>query len=85
MMASVESNAADNSDGQTKNTEGQTEDADIQAGDTEKPLVEYTFEAGDFEGYNALLTVNGYQYPFALDFAADKMKLRVEPAAEEEI
>ena len=77
-IVSAKSNAADNSD-------GQTEDADSQADDTEKPLAEYAFETGDFEGYNALLAVNGYQYPFALDFAADKMKLRVDPAAEEEI
>lgn len=105
-IASAESNAADNSDGQTeaadsqtKNTDGQTEDTDSQtenadsqtedvdgqADDTEKPLAEYAFEAGDFDGYNALLTVNGYQYPFALDFAADKMELCVDPAAEEEI
>ena len=106
MMASAESNAADNTDGQTKDADNQekaadnqtenadsqakaaddqTEDADNQTKDAEKPLAEYAFEAGDFEGYNALLMVNGYQYPFALDFAADKMELRVDPAAEEEI
>lgn len=75
----------ENADSQAKAADDQTEDVDNQADDAEKPLAEYTFEAGDFDGYNALLTVNGYQYPFALDFAADKMKLRVDPAAEEEI
>ena len=75
----------ENADSQAKAADDQTEDVDNQADDAEKPLAEYAFEAGDFEGYNALLTVNGYQYPFALDFAADKMELRVDPAAEEEI
>ena len=75
----------ENADSQAKAADDQTEDVDNQADDAEKPLAEYAFEAGDFEGYNALLTVNGYQYPFALDFAADKMKLRVDPAAKEEI
>ncbi len=98
-IVSAENNAADNTDGQAKDADNQTKDADSQskaaddqtedvdgqADGTEKPLAEYAFEAGDFEGYNALLTVNGYQYPFALDFAADKMELRVDPAAEEEI
>ncbi|MGN0386662.1 MAG: hypothetical protein ACI4EX_12375 [Lachnospiraceae bacterium] len=59
-------------------------DETISESSPNRTLADYHFETGEYDGYNAILDINGYQYRFNLSMETQKAELIIAPETEKD-